>query len=136
MPVLSSATPAARLAAQNDSVRGPAQAGQRHAKVRHICHINRRSPGPQRSHASVPQPTRSGAATGSDGFAAGVGCSSAERPRYHTGMTELPPADTAPCPEALEDAADAVAARRALAEDAPWIPAEQVWAELGLDGGS
>jgi hypothetical protein len=56
-------------------------------------------------------------------------------------MTELPPdhtvpTDTAVCLEALEDAADAVAARRALAEGAPLIPAEQVWAELGLDGGS
>jgi hypothetical protein len=56
-------------------------------------------------------------------------------------MTELPPDDTVPADtalrlEALEDAADAVAARRALAEDAPSIPAERVWAELGLDGGS
>jgi prevent-host-death family protein len=38
--------------------------------------------------------------------------------------------------EALEDAADAIAARRALADDAPSIPAAQVWAELGLDDGS
>ncbi len=29
--------------------------------------------------------------------------------------------------EVLEDASDAIAARRALAEDAPSIPAEQVW---------
>ena len=46
------------------------------------------------------------------------------------------PAEAAEYLEALEDAADAIAARRALADDAPSIPAEQVWAELGLDGGS
>jgi hypothetical protein len=46
------------------------------------------------------------------------------------------PAEAAEHLEALEDAADAIAARRALADDAPSIPAEQVWAELGLDDGS
>jgi hypothetical protein len=46
------------------------------------------------------------------------------------------PAEAAEYLEALEDAADAIAARRALADDAPSIPAEQVWAELGLDDGS
>lgn len=46
------------------------------------------------------------------------------------------PAAAAEYLEALEDAADAIAARRALADDAPSIPAEQVWAELGLDDGS
>jgi hypothetical protein len=46
------------------------------------------------------------------------------------------PAEAAEYLEALEDAADVIAARRALAEDAPSIPAEQVWAELGLDGRS
>ena len=48
-------------------------------------------------------------------------------------VAALVPADAAEYLEALEDAADAIAARRALAEDAPSIPAEQVWAELGLD---
>jgi antitoxin (DNA-binding transcriptional repressor) of toxin-antitoxin stability system len=42
-------------------------------------------------------------------------------------------ADAAEYLEALEDAADIIAARRALAEDAPLIPADQVWAELGLN---
>lgn len=46
------------------------------------------------------------------------------------------PAEAAEYLQAREDAADAVAARRALADDAPSIPAEQVWAELGLDDGS
>ncbi|HET6747894.1 MAG TPA: type II toxin-antitoxin system prevent-host-death family antitoxin [Actinomycetes bacterium] len=46
------------------------------------------------------------------------------------------PAEAAEYLEALEDAADAIAARRALANDAPSIPAGQVWAELGLDDGS
>jgi hypothetical protein len=46
------------------------------------------------------------------------------------------PAEAAEYLEALEDAADAIAARGALADDAPSIPAEQVWAELGLDDGS
>jgi prevent-host-death family protein len=45
------------------------------------------------------------------------------------------PADGAEYLEALEDAAD-LAGRRTLAEDAPSISAEQVWAELGLDSGS
>ena len=46
------------------------------------------------------------------------------------------PAEAAEYLEALEDTADAIAARRALADDAPSIPAEQVGAELGLDDGS
>jgi hypothetical protein len=44
------------------------------------------------------------------------------------------PADAAEYLEALEDAADAIAARRALAEPAASIPADQVWAELDVDG--
>jgi mRNA interferase RelE/StbE len=40
------------------------------------------------------------------------------------------PADAAEYLEALQDAADVIAARRALAEQAPSVPAEQVWAEL------
>lgn len=36
-------------------------------------------------------------------------------------------ADAAEYLEALEDAADAIAARRALAEQAPSVPAKQVW---------
>jgi prevent-host-death family protein len=46
------------------------------------------------------------------------------------------PAEAAEYLEALEDAADVIAARRALADGAPSVPAEQVWAELGLDGRS
>ncbi len=42
-------------------------------------------------------------------------------------------ADAAEYLEALEDAADIIAARRALAEQAPSVPAEQLWAELGVD---
>jgi hypothetical protein len=45
---------------------------------------------------------------------------------------ELPADQTVPAD--VEDAADAIAARRALAEPAASIPADQVWAELGVDG--
>jgi hypothetical protein len=43
------------------------------------------------------------------------------------------PADAAAYLEALGDAADVIWARRALAEPGPSIPAERVWAELGVD---
>jgi prevent-host-death family protein len=42
-------------------------------------------------------------------------------------------ADAAEYLEALEDAADIIAARRALAEQAPSVPGEQLWSELGVD---
>jgi antitoxin (DNA-binding transcriptional repressor) of toxin-antitoxin stability system len=42
-------------------------------------------------------------------------------------------ADAAEYLEALEDAADVIGARRALADEAPSIAAENVWAELGID---
>jgi prevent-host-death family protein len=48
-------------------------------------------------------------------------------------VAALVSADAAECLEALEDAADSIAARRALAEQAPSIPADEVWAELGAD---
>ena len=51
-----------------------------------------------------------------------------------TPVAALVSADAAEYLEALEDAADAIAARRALAEPAASIPADQVWAELGVDG--
>lgn len=53
--------------------------------------------------------------------------------RNGTAVAAVVPADAAEYLQALEDAADAIAARRALAEGGPSIPAEQVWAELGLD---
>ena len=59
-----------------------------------------------------------------------------ELPPNGTPVAAVVPADAAAYPEALEDAADVIAARRALAEDAPSIPAEQAWAELGLADGS
>jgi hypothetical protein len=52
---------------------------------------------------------------------------------YELSADETVPADAAEYLEALEDAADAIAARRALAEQAPSVPAQQVWAELGVD---
>ena len=48
-------------------------------------------------------------------------------------VAALVSADAAEYLEALEDAADSIAARRALAEQAPSIPADEVWAELGTD---
>ncbi len=48
-------------------------------------------------------------------------------------VAALVSADAAECLEALEDATDIIAARRALAEQAPSIPADEVWAELGVD---
>jgi prevent-host-death family protein len=56
--------------------------------------------------------------------------------RNGTPVAAVVSADAAEYLEALEDAADVIAARRALAEDAPSIPAEQVWAELGVDDGA
>jgi prevent-host-death family protein len=53
--------------------------------------------------------------------------------RDGTPVAAVVSADAADYLEALEDAADIIAARRALAEQAPSVPAEQVWAELGLD---
>lgn len=51
-------------------------------------------------------------------------------------IAAVDPAEAAEYLEALENAADIIAVRRALADDAPSVPAEQVWAELGLDSGS
>jgi antitoxin (DNA-binding transcriptional repressor) of toxin-antitoxin stability system len=48
-------------------------------------------------------------------------------------VAALVSANAADCLEALEDAADIIVARRALAEQAPSIPADEVWAELGVD---
>ena len=53
--------------------------------------------------------------------------------RNGTPVAAVVPADAAEYLEALEDAADIIAARRALAEQAPSVPADQVWAELGVD---
>jgi prevent-host-death family protein len=53
--------------------------------------------------------------------------------RNGTPVAAVVSADAAEYLEALEDAADAIAARRALAEPAPSVAAEQVWAELGID---
>jgi prevent-host-death family protein len=53
--------------------------------------------------------------------------------RNGTPVAAVVSADAGEYLEALEDAADAIAARRALAEQAPSVPAEQVWAELGID---
>ena len=53
--------------------------------------------------------------------------------RNGTRVAAVVPADAAEYLEALEDAADVIAARRALAEQAPSVTAEQVWAELGID---
>ena len=47
-------------------------------------------------------------------------------------VAALVSADAAEYLEALEDAADIIATRRALAEQAPSVPADQVWAELGV----
>ncbi|HEV2893803.1 MAG TPA: hypothetical protein VG411_08630, partial [Actinomycetota bacterium] len=48
-------------------------------------------------------------------------------------VAALVSADAAEYLEALEDAADIIASRRALAEQAPSVPGDQVWAELGVD---
>jgi prevent-host-death family protein len=48
-------------------------------------------------------------------------------------VAALVSADAAEYLEALEDAADIIATRRALAEQAPSVPADQVWAEPGVD---
>ena len=53
--------------------------------------------------------------------------------RNGTPVAAVVSADAAEYLEALEDAADIIAARRALDEQAPSVPAEQVWAELGID---
>jgi prevent-host-death family protein len=53
--------------------------------------------------------------------------------RNGTPVAAVVPADAAEYLEALQDAADVIAARRSLAEQAPSVPAEQVWAELGID---
>jgi hypothetical protein len=53
--------------------------------------------------------------------------------RNDTPVAAVVSADAAEYLEALEDATDVIAARRALAENAPSVPAEQVWAELGVD---
>ncbi|HYY78840.1 MAG TPA: hypothetical protein VFD04_06595 [Actinomycetes bacterium] len=55
--------------------------------------------------------------------------------RGGTPIAAVVPADAAAYLEALEDAADVIAAHRALAEQGPSVPAEQVWEELGLAGG-
>ena len=47
-------------------------------------------------------------------------------------MSELPLDDPEQARELVEDLADAAAARRALDEPGDDIPADQVWAELGL----
>jgi antitoxin (DNA-binding transcriptional repressor) of toxin-antitoxin stability system len=54
--------------------------------------------------------------------------------RDGTPVAAVVSADAAEYLEALEDAADVIAARRALADKAPSIAAEEVWAELGIDG--
>jgi hypothetical protein len=56
--------------------------------------------------------------------------------RNGVSVVAVVPPDAAEYLEALEDAADIIAARRALAEDAPSIPAEEIWAELGVNDGS
>jgi prevent-host-death family protein len=53
--------------------------------------------------------------------------------RNGTPVAAVVSADAAVYLEALEDAADVIAARRSLAEQAPSVAAEQVWAELGID---
>jgi len=53
--------------------------------------------------------------------------------RNGTPVAAVVSADAAEYLEALEDAADAIATRRAPAEQAPSVPAQQVWAELGVD---
>jgi len=53
--------------------------------------------------------------------------------RNGTPIAAVVSADAAEYLEALEDAADTIAARRALTEQAPSVPAEQVWRELGVD---
>ena len=53
--------------------------------------------------------------------------------RNGTPVAAIVSADAAEYLEALEDAADIIAARRSLAEQEPSIPAEQLWAELGVD---
>lgn len=57
--------------------------------------------------------------------------------RDGTPVAAVVSADAAEYLEALEDAADVIAARRALHPgDGPSVPAEQVWAELGVDDGA
>jgi len=53
--------------------------------------------------------------------------------RNGTPVAAVVSVDAAEYLEALEDAADVIAARRSLAEEAPSVPANQVWAELGID---
>jgi prevent-host-death family protein len=53
--------------------------------------------------------------------------------RDGTPVAAVVSADAAEYLEALEDAADIIAARRALAEQAPSVSAEEVWTELGVD---
>ena len=53
--------------------------------------------------------------------------------RNGTPVAAVVSVDAAEYLEALEDAADVIAARRSLAEEAPSVPADQVWAELGID---
>ena len=53
--------------------------------------------------------------------------------RNGTPVAAVVSADAAAYLEALEDATDVVLARRALAEPGPSIPAERVWAELGVE---
>jgi prevent-host-death family protein len=53
--------------------------------------------------------------------------------RNGTPVAALVSAAAAEYLEALEDAADVIAARRALAEPAPSVAAEQVWTELDID---
>jgi prevent-host-death family protein len=53
--------------------------------------------------------------------------------RNGTRVAAVVPADAAEYLQALEDAADIIAARRALAEQAPSVSAEKVRTELGVD---
>jgi prevent-host-death family protein len=53
--------------------------------------------------------------------------------RNGTPVAAVVSADAAEYLQALEDAADTIAARRALAEQALSVPAAQVWRELGVD---
>jgi antitoxin Phd len=53
--------------------------------------------------------------------------------RNGTPVAAIVSADAAEYLEALEDAADIIAARRSLAEQGPSVPAEQLWADLGVD---
>lgn len=56
--------------------------------------------------------------------------------RNGTPVAAVVSADAAAYLEALEDAADVIAARQALAEPGPSIPADRVWAELDADDSS